>query len=76
MLGYSVWSVSFSSQGLLASGLDDRTVKIWNVITDERSRSLNGHDTATTISKLDMKSSSEYEYYMYESSITSPNFNT
>jgi len=42
--GKGVRSVSFSNQGLLASGSWDRTVKIWNVTTGECIKTLSGHE--------------------------------
>jgi len=41
--GSGVNSVSFSRQGLLASGSWDNSVKIWNVVTGECIKTLSGH---------------------------------
>ncbi len=40
--GKGVRSVSFSNQGLLASGSWDNSVKIWNVTTGESIKELSG----------------------------------
>ncbi|MDZ8228113.1 MAG: WD40 repeat domain-containing protein, partial [Nostoc sp. ChiVER01] len=40
-----VWSVSFSPDGkTLASGSDDKTIKLWNLDTGKEIRTLTGHD--------------------------------
>ncbi|WP_043999549.1 nSTAND1 domain-containing NTPase, partial [Microcystis aeruginosa] len=40
-----VWSVSFSSDGkTLATGSEDKTIKLWNVETGQEIRTLKGHD--------------------------------
>ena len=39
-----VWSVAYSPDGrYLASGNDDKTIKIWEVATGKQLRTLNGH---------------------------------
>jgi WD40 repeat protein len=41
--GNMVESVSFDGEGLLASGSDDRTIKLWNTKTGECLKTLTGH---------------------------------
>ncbi|MCF4968573.1 trypsin-like peptidase domain-containing protein [Nostoc sp. CMAA1605] len=42
-----VWSVAISPDGrTLASGSDDKTIKIWNIATGQEIRTLNGHSYA------------------------------
>jgi WD40 repeat protein len=41
-----VSSVSFDADGLLASGSDDKTIKLWNTKTRECLRTLKGHENS------------------------------
>ena len=41
---FTVWSVAFSPDGLtLASGSQDKTIRLWNVATGELIATLTGH---------------------------------
>ena len=52
--GY-VWSVNFDRGGLVASGLSDRTIKLWNVTTGECIRTLIGHEGRVFSVSFDQK---------------------
>src|SRR5271170_2203234 len=39
-----VWTVAFSSDGLLASASDDQTVRVWDPTTGQCKHELNGHN--------------------------------
>ena len=51
-----VWSVAFASGGILASGSEDKTIRIWNVDTGDLVETLEGHNDRVYQVALDSNS--------------------